>query len=47
MHAHHPTQRPIGTPIVPAGPEAERRPTIVRPTVRDRDRLFRGWGPTI
>ncbi len=39
-------QRPLN-PIVPAAPVPDRRPTIVRPTNRDRDGIFRGWGPSI
>jgi hypothetical protein len=39
-------QRPIAS-IVPALPADDRRPTIVRPTTRDRDSIFRGWGPSI
>jgi hypothetical protein len=34
-------------PIVPAAPGGDRRPTIVRPSTRDRDQIFRGWGPSI
>ncbi len=39
-------KRPLN-PIVPAAPETDRRPTIVRSVVRDRDQIFRGWGPSI
>jgi hypothetical protein len=34
-------------PIIPAAPAGDRRPTLVRPTSRDRDGMFRGWGPSI
>ena len=38
--------RPLA-PIVPAAPVGDRRPTIVRPSTRDRDQMFHGWGPSI
>ena len=34
-------------PIVPAGPAGPPRPTIIRSTLRDRDQIFRGWGPRL
>jgi len=39
-------KRPLNT-IIPVTPAADRRPTIVRPNSRDRDQIFRGWGPSI
>jgi hypothetical protein len=38
--------RPLN-PIVPATPADDRRPTVVRSAIRDRDSIFRGWGPSI
>ncbi len=43
MNAPH---RPFDS-IVPPAPPADRRPTVIRSTVRDRDQIFRGWGPSI
>jgi hypothetical protein len=41
-------QNPLNS-IVPTAlvADRDRRPTIVRPTVRDREGMFRGWGPSI
>ena len=38
--------RPLSS-IIPAAPEADRRPTVIRSAARDRDTIFRGWGPRI
>jgi hypothetical protein len=39
-------QRPHQS-IVPAAPAGDRRPTVIRSAIRDRDQIFRGWGPSI
>jgi hypothetical protein len=39
-------KRPLNA-IIPVAPAADRRPTVVRPSSRVRDQLFRGWGPSI
>jgi hypothetical protein len=39
------TSRPIHT-IVPAPPESDRRPTLIRPA-GDRGAIFGGWGPKL
>jgi hypothetical protein len=41
-----PRPRPL-QPIVPIAPEGDRRPTVIRSAIRDRDQIFRGWGPSI
>jgi hypothetical protein len=40
------TPRPL-QPIAPAGLVGDRRTTVIRSTTRDRDGIFRGWGPSI
>jgi hypothetical protein len=41
-------QRPQNSnPIIPAAPAGDRRPTVIRSAVRDRDSIFRGWGLSI
>jgi hypothetical protein len=37
--------RPLST-IVPALPESDRRPTLIRPA-GDRGTIFSGWGPKL
>jgi len=38
--------RPINT-VVPALPEGDRRPTLVRPLAGSRGTIFAGWGPKL
>lgn len=39
------SSRPLA-PIVPAMPDGDRRPTLLRPNT-DRGSVFPGWGPKI
>jgi hypothetical protein len=41
----NPRPNPIHT-IVPALPESDRRPTLIRPA-GDRGAIFGGWGPKL
>jgi len=44
VHSNRPS-RPLNA-IVPALPENDRRPTLIRPA-GDRNTIFSGWGPKI
>jgi hypothetical protein len=37
--------RPLNN-IIPVSPDGG-RPTVIRSAVRDRDSIFRGWGPKL